>query len=398
MSIDNKPLDAIDESDLLTLIDGQVPEGKSIECKLQLPGQSHDAVRELLADVSSFANAFGGHLIFGMDEEGGVPVQLPGLTGIDIDQVKQRFENSFRDNIEPRIPGIGIHAVLLQSSNMALIVHIPKSWAPPHVVNYQRHWRFYSRNSAGKYPLDVPELRAVFSLSESLAERIRNFRADRLSQIISRQTPVQLSQGAAIVLHIIPFNSFDPGARIDVAPLARNPTLILPMSTGLGGWNHRYNLDGILSWQTSPESTSAETYLQVFRNGIIEAVDAHMIGDRDGERLIPSRGYESELIEALPRLLDLQRGIGVEPPLFVMLSLLGVAGYTMAVNPTVRLAHRNYPIDREQLILPEMMVDSYGHNPSEILRPAFDAIWNAAGFARSLNYSDEGVWGAGPNS
>ena len=141
MPIDNKPLEAVDESDLLALVNDQVPEGKSIEYKLQVPGSEHEAVRELLADVSSFANAAGGHLIFGIEENAGVPVQVPGLKGIDIDQVKQRFENIFRDNIEPRLPGIGIHAVPLQSSTIAVIVRIPKSWALPHVVSYRGHWR-----------------------------------------------------------------------------------------------------------------------------------------------------------------------------------------------------------------------------------------------------------------
>jgi hypothetical protein len=26
------------------------------------------------------------------------------------------------------------------------------------------------------------------------------------------------------------------------------------------------------------------------------------------------------------------------------------------------------------------------------MRPVFDAIWNAAGFARSLNYNNDGKW------
>jgi hypothetical protein len=28
-------------------------------------------------------------------------------------------------------------------------------WVVPHVVSYKRHWRYYSRNSSGKYPLDI---------------------------------------------------------------------------------------------------------------------------------------------------------------------------------------------------------------------------------------------------
>lgn len=61
----NRPLDSVEESDLQELIDNQVPEGKTIEYKEALPGNSDGDKKEFLADVSSFANAAGGDLIFG---------------------------------------------------------------------------------------------------------------------------------------------------------------------------------------------------------------------------------------------------------------------------------------------------------------------------------------------
>ena len=49
-------------------------------------------------------------------------------------------------------------------------------------------------------------------------------------------------------------------------------------------------------------------------------------------------------------------------------------------------------IDREILLLPETIVESYETKAEKILRPCFDSIWNACGFPKSLNYNDAGDW------
>jgi predicted HTH transcriptional regulator len=63
-----KPLDHITEADLQALISDAVPEGRTIEYKRALPGNSDGEKKEFLADISSFANTSGGDLIYGMDE------------------------------------------------------------------------------------------------------------------------------------------------------------------------------------------------------------------------------------------------------------------------------------------------------------------------------------------
>ena len=155
MPLMNIPLEAITEDDLLTLIAAQVCEGKTVDYKQALHGNLYDDKKEFLADVSSFANAAGGHLVFGMKEQGGMPVELCGLQGINADKEINRLESSIRDGIKPRIPGLVLRPVPLHNGGIAVVVRIPRSWALPHVLDFQGHWRFYSRNSIGKYPLDI---------------------------------------------------------------------------------------------------------------------------------------------------------------------------------------------------------------------------------------------------
>src|SRR5258708_28643064 len=69
----NKSLESIQESDLQALVDNQVTERKTTEYKEALPGNADGDKKEFLADVSSFANASGGDLIYGIKEQSGVP-------------------------------------------------------------------------------------------------------------------------------------------------------------------------------------------------------------------------------------------------------------------------------------------------------------------------------------
>ena len=190
MTLKNKPLTELDEADLQDLVQREVSEGREIEYKSQLPGTSDSEKREFLSDVSSFANCVGGDLIFGIREEQGVPVDIMGVQPGDLDSEKLRFENLLRDGVEPRIvPSVAIQHLALANSKVVMIVRSPRSLANPHAVTLGRSLRFYSRNSAGKYPLDLGEVRNAFLGGQELATRLRNFRLERIGLITGNQAP-----------------------------------------------------------------------------------------------------------------------------------------------------------------------------------------------------------------
>jgi hypothetical protein len=49
-----------------------------------------------------------------------------------------------------------------------------------------------------------------------------------------------------------------------------------------------------------------------------------------------------------------------------------------------------YYFDRDIVNIPEIIVENYDDPPEKILKPCFDAVWNACGFLRSFNYDDKG--------
>jgi predicted HTH transcriptional regulator len=207
MALIDKPLELITEQDLLDLISNQVREDKRIEFKVVLPSNSDKDKKEFLADVSSFANASGGDLIFGIEAQNGIPSKLVGLPPLSLDGDILRLENILRDGLDPRIPNVKFWPIKLMS-RMALVIRVPRSWMPPHRVKYGGSSRFYARNSAGKYELEVSEMRPLFALTTSAVEQIRNFRVERLSKITSGELTVPLKRATSIGSSRGPFQRF----------------------------------------------------------------------------------------------------------------------------------------------------------------------------------------------
>ncbi|MEO1377679.1 MAG: hypothetical protein AAFW70_26050 [Cyanobacteria bacterium J06635_10] len=109
-------------------------------------------------------------------------------------------------------------------------------------------------------------------------------------------------------------------------------------------------------------------------------------------KIIPSTYYEEELINSLQNYLQLQQQLELNAPVLIMLSLLGVRDYVMGVGDGWDHTRQIYPVDRDNLIVPEIVVEDYGTKASDILHPAFDAIWQACGWDCCKNYDANGNW------
>lgn len=388
MALYDKRIEAIQEADLEALISAAVPEGKSIEYKLTLPGSTDSEKKEFLADISSLANTSGGDVVYGLREDRGIAAELVGISSSNLDQEKLRLEEIIRNGIESRIPNLRIHAIPLASGRITLLIRVPKSYLGPHMVSFKGGSRFYARNSAGKYQLDLTELRTAFGASDSFADNAREFRVERISKILAEDAPVALKDPPILILHLIPVSAFDINSRRDVSSLAGQSDVLRPFQSYSSYTAPRYNFDGLISHDTS--QGKAESYVQLFRaGGIIEAVLADLKDERDVNRkFLQIRWLEDRLIEGVPLYLRAQQAIGVGEPVYMLLSLLGVKGFILGVDNWYRVDQT--PIDRDVMLIPEVLVENTCENSESLLRPVLDTIWNAAGWARSAHYDKDG--------
>ena len=384
--IADKPISEITEADLKALVTGSQREGVRIEFKRDQYEWNDAGTREFLADVSSFANAHGGLLLVGIDEADACAADVRGVEG-DVDGEILRMNAKIQSAIDPRIIGTQIRAVPLSSGRHVLAIRIPQSWGRPHVVVFKNYWRFFSRNSGGKYQLDVTELRSLFEGAASVSERIGSFRLERLNDIQIGSTPTPLEEGAKLLLHVIPLSSFEPGFTVPLPGLDETNELRKPLMSA--GYSWRYNFDGLLTF-TNRREKQTSTYLQIFRNGILEAVDCRLLRPWEGQLSISDLKFEKELLEAVARYQQLIDKMGLMPPMAWALTLTGVKGYYMAVGRYG--SGRDERIERDTLLVPLVLQEEVAVPPESITKKLVDPIWQACGWEESRNFSDAGAW------
>ncbi len=353
-----KILDQITEADLKALIDAAVAERKTLDYKQQLPTMNDASKRELLADVSSFANTAGGDLIFGMIEAGGLPTAISGVQIGDVDAEVLRFDAIIRDGLSPRIRH-ATRAVSLSSGGYVLIIRSERS---------------------------LTDLRNAFLFANTVVEKIAAFRSERIIALENGQALTPLAEGPKLVLHCMALESFGAKPRYDVLALNIQPMY----ATRLGGYGMRINFEGAICVASG---TPPLAYTQVFRNGVIEAVRAGVLNSSRDPDLIPSLAYEEALVSYLPSCFEILKRLGCNPPVLVGITLIGVRGLRMAVGPNVQLSMgRSGAIQRDVIVLPDIVVDDLSSPAAPLLKPVLDLVRNACGYPGSQYFDDAGNW------
>jgi hypothetical protein len=276
-----------------------------------------------------------------------------------------------------------------------LLVRVPKSWMAPHMITFKNLSRFYSRNSAGKYPLDVTEIRSAFAASDGLLERIRRFREERLARIVADETPAVLKAGPKLVIHMLPIGSLDRQNPVDPVEVGRMERgLLMPLESG--GCRLRYNADGCLAYCMDSDAKQCESYLQVFRTGALEVAWADITTHDQNDLALPARLMEGEVVSGVSRYQKLLRLLNQMPPIFLQISLVGVLNFRIAYRDLYRgVRLSSDAIDRDLLVLPDVLINEYTDDAARAIRPALDTMWQAAGLAGSPGYDTEGNWRAG---
>jgi len=378
-----KLITKIDEADLHQLVNEKTREGRFIEYKRLID----EDTQEICADISSFANTNGGDLVYGIADVDGAADELIGIPK-PIDQQIQRIENTIKRNIFPRIPQPQFQSIELVNGNVALIVRINKSWIGPHSVQSKsgNSYRMYGRTSSGKFLFDESEIRRAYRMAEGGREQIRSWVNRRIELLVENkgEMPTQLSPRLAI--HLVPASAYVTESRIDAKSLMDTFAHFRPNQSG--NRDYRINLDGFIVYcQTNHEDPRISGYSQFYTNGCIEIVDARFFGMR-AENAIASIWFENQILALATESLNGLKQLGINTPIYLFTSMIDANGIRMAFNNP--LNENEHGIDRNPLVLPEIILESYDIDLGTALRPVFDSTWNACGYIRSFNYNESG--------
>jgi hypothetical protein len=390
MGIGRLNFDDINEQDLLQLVENGVPEGILIEYKQAMYGRADADRREFLKDVTALANTSGGHLLIGIREENLVAAGLSPLKIDDPDAEILRLENLLRDGVEPRLIGTRIRWVPVAAGGGVVVLRVAKSWQPPHRVSIGNTNRFYVRNSGGVHEASVHELKTLFTSGATAYDRARAFRQERVAKVEAGEGPIELAPSTSkLFVHIVPVSAFSGGVNVPLTQFERDLNGVVPIGCS-SGFNNRFNYDGFLAFRGGPR---CHGYTQQFRNGSIEATYVGIVGEGDGRRVLRCGDFAEFLSGSVPRYLDGLRKLDVPSPLLVMVTLTGMERSVLSVRSGWGFDD-HVSIRQSTLELPEIVVDDYGTREKyqRTLRPTFDALWNAGGFAQSECFAEDGSW------
>lgn len=378
------------QADLERLIATHAQEGPHLDFKRELPAGWDDRSKvKFMADVTAFANGGGGDIIFGMDENPDAQASaIVAQTLASADEEVRRIQDFILNLAEPRLPGTQVHACAVTVGGVnghVVIVRVPQSWAGPHRSKPNLH--FYVRDGLRNRQLDVPEIRGLFLRSDNQAQRVRDFRTDRLGKILAGEAPHRLVPAPLLVVHFVPTQAALGLVQVDPVPYSTDRRLpVLGTTAGLS----RLNIDGALCVR-NPAPVGTQGYSQFFRNGFFEAT--YVLGRLNdaGKAHLPSTSYEEYLINLLRAFRGELVHLGIEPEVTVMMSILRANDVQLGVRADYDLDDHQTHFDRQTVVLPDVLAPG-NLAPEQALKPVFDLVWQAAGFEGSRNYNEAGQW------
>ena len=133
---------------------------------------------------------------------------------------------------------------------------------------------------------------------------------------------------------MVPFYATNRHRIIDLHQVSSYPDWLNPI--GAEAQFGKFNFDGFVTYSkfNKPPTTLIEcpAYTQIFRDGSIEAIWTFPFQAYQDDKRVPSLAFEDLLIEGIEYYLRKQERMGIFPPVYVMVTVLGVAVYRMVMD------------------------------------------------------------------
>ncbi len=290
----------LDESDLRDLIEARrVREHIQLDYKQEPYAHNHSDAVEMLADVTAMANAQGGYIVLGVEEDTSQPDGTPkGLIGIPNGDAEATWTQSLCiSSIDEKIPGLRIRDIPLANGLSCVLIQVPNSPRKPHMVVHERHRSFRRRHGRDKSYMGMQEVRNMIlsmntyraSLANLLEERrhaLRNMAAGK-PWLLFMATPMYADT-----------DKVDP-LRADIKDyLMRTPGVPDTNYHGVFVGEPKPRLFGVEAGY--PETRFRQPYtklLRLFRNGHFEYCEDRSDDIREGwpQRPMPLYSYRASV-------------------------------------------------------------------------------------------------------
>ncbi len=399
MALEGKELREIVLSDIEFLIANEVAEDVTLEYKEKPWERNDEGTRELLRDISSMANARGGHILVGIQEDpskDGIPIRIVGVS--DHEREMQRIMNVCLASIDEKILGLDVVALPYQADKHILVIRVPKSTRVPHMITFKGLYQCWRRHGKQKNVMSIDEIRESCLKVESIWRDLEDFVEERKRIFLHTYSGQVFLFIAAcpILVKNDTVDIFDATLR----HLLENPPAIRP-KRGSANLDCR-NAYG-MGWRPTLYGIKANLgnakCLEVFRNGYVEFVVEILAAERelphDGSKI--SVLLDWMVVEYIANFMTFMKAFlirtSIQAPIVISIILANVRKKGLYKDGIPQF---DLPVDvpsiwedGDHLILPSMQVKSL-LKPLQPARLFTDRIWNAFGFEKSPFFDAEG--------
>ena len=269
-----KSLQDVILEDFDELCTSRAPENRFLEFKRDLPGLKDKDRFEFVKDVSAFANADGGDLIYGIEEQDGSASAIAAIKDVSPDSIELRLRQILDAALEPRLDQLQIRCVPV-SDGLVVIVRVPSNAKGPFRVIQNSNSRFVIRDVNYVRDMTFAEIRSAFSADREYRSFVEKQQKVAVQTISEGATWRPLLEGPALAFQIIPFACTSGRTDFDVMR-AFDGQHYMNMSSW-GGASQSINLNGVIFHMGGDDVTP----------------NYHPVLIRASALLLPMRAYEA---------------------------------------------------------------------------------------------------------
>lgn len=381
------PSNRIDEPFLAELVRDGCPESETLEFKVAPPGLSDNDKREFMKDVCALANAGGGDLIYGIDENNGAASQLAPIT-TEVPDALQRRLSQLLDTIDPRISGVEFVHVPV-TGGYVTVLRIPGSFDGPHSIRNGAWRRYPVRSGTMTSDFSMDQLRAAFGRTAALKEQADQFFTRRIA-LGEGGNPWRLLVSAPLAgVYLVPLAGLSGRCVVDIKSLFDNYSRFLFSIHRWGnGMSRTMNLDGLVV-HPGDTSNAISGYRLAHRNGALEAVQ--MIGDEvDGKVVINPTMATTTYLNIVSKFISIAVELGMAGPAMLKCALFNALGADFSGGSQWR--YEKYEGDRNLMVLPDVWIEDVAAvgTVDQLMQPTMDILWQAFGYERCQLYDASG--------
>lgn len=379
--ISSKDIEELNEEALKVFLQKKYRENRFLDYKLKYEKQSVDeAKEEFLADVTSFANHYGGNIIIGVEEleEEGASSQPGELIGIEEgNEAAEMYRNLCDTSIDPPVHGLVVKDLFLTNGKWAIVVYIPISLRRPHMVTFKGRNRFYIRRDDRTVKMTADEVKRTVLEVVSIEKNIEEY----LKTVEEEVKEDFLQNDFSLFIHAVPYlieeDQIDTVSE-DIKSLLSSDKLHIE-GIDLRSYSPMPNIHGLFG---GSERTAPFFQVYVHRTGYIGlAFSAEKLlkvrGNEEKKVLYPSIRLVFLAFLRLSKLVTEKTGISA--PYQIRVKFVNSIGVKYIYTDSFGF---NYTADiiwkRPLLILPGVRVDNF-KNVDGIADLFFERLRNAFG-------------------